>query len=241
MTAYDVKGYQISGPAWLASERYDIAAKVPAGATQEQVDVMWQNLLLERFGLRLHHESKEFKVEELVVAKGGPKLKETAQDPTAPLPPGPPDFKDGQLRSPGFVTTILVNGHAHAFAKAQPLSKLTEMLGNTLHLPVLDKTGLAGKYDFEVEFRLDLNGLQLPVPPPRTVGGWNRSASRRERQRSGAGSGRRSRAATWLEAGGKQGDAGCVGHRQGGKGSHRQLIGPPSMARDRLHAAPAGI
>jgi uncharacterized protein (TIGR03435 family) len=51
---------------------------------------MWQNLLLERFGLRLHHESKEFKVEELVVAKGGPKLKETAQDPTAPLPPGPP-------------------------------------------------------------------------------------------------------------------------------------------------------
>jgi uncharacterized protein (TIGR03435 family) len=85
-----VKGYQISGPAWLASERYDIAAKVPAGATQEQVDVMWQNLLLERFGLRLHHESKEFKVEELVVAKGGPKLKETAQDPTAPLPPGPP-------------------------------------------------------------------------------------------------------------------------------------------------------
>lgn len=90
MTAYDVKGYQISGPAWLASERYDIAAKVPAGATQEQVDVMWQNLLLERFGLRLHHESKEFKVEELVVAKGGPKLKETAQDPTAPLPPGPP-------------------------------------------------------------------------------------------------------------------------------------------------------
>jgi uncharacterized protein (TIGR03435 family) len=166
MTAYDVKGYQITGPAWLASERYDIAAKVPAGATKEQVDVMWQNLLLERFGVRLHHESKEFKVEELVVAKGGPKLKEPAQDPTAPLPPGPPDFKDGQLRSPGLVTTLSVNGHAHAFAKAQPLSKLTEMLSNTLHRPVLDKTGLTGKYDFDIEFRLDLNGLQLPGPPP---------------------------------------------------------------------------
>ncbi len=50
MTAYDVKTYQVSGPDWLMTERYDIVARVPAGATKEQVNVMWQNLLAERFG-----------------------------------------------------------------------------------------------------------------------------------------------------------------------------------------------
>ena len=44
MTAYDVKAYQLSGPDWLNFERYDIVARVPVGATKEQVNVMWQNL-----------------------------------------------------------------------------------------------------------------------------------------------------------------------------------------------------
>src|SRR5580704_13394802 len=57
--AYDVKDYQISGPGWLDTERYDILVKVPAGATKEQVYVMWQSLLAERFGLMLHHAPKE--------------------------------------------------------------------------------------------------------------------------------------------------------------------------------------
>ncbi len=71
MTAYDVKPYQITGPPWLDSERYDIIAKVPAGATKDQVKVMWQNLLADRFGLTLHHQSKVFQVEEMQIAKGG--------------------------------------------------------------------------------------------------------------------------------------------------------------------------
>ena len=77
MTAYDVQTYQITAPDWMNTERYDIVAKVPAGATKAQVNVMWQNLLKERFGMVLHHESKEFQVDELTVAKGGSKLKET--------------------------------------------------------------------------------------------------------------------------------------------------------------------
>ena len=101
MTAYDVKPYQVSGPDWLDTERYDIAAKVPAGATKEQVNAMWQSLLAERFGVTLHHESKEFQVEELVIGRGGHKLKESAEDPAAPLPPGPPQMdKNGALTSP---------------------------------------------------------------------------------------------------------------------------------------------
>lgn len=109
--AYDVKPYQVSGPDWLDSERFDFVAKVPAGATKEQVNMMWQNLLAERFGLTLHRVSKVFQVEEMVPAKGGVKLKETTLDATAtePLqsaqaPPPPPPPPAGAIvsgRGPG--------------------------------------------------------------------------------------------------------------------------------------------
>lgn len=79
--AYAVQDYQISGPGWLESERYDIVAKVPKGATKEQFQAMLQNLLAERFRLTLHHETKELTQYVLVVAKGGPKLKESAPPP----------------------------------------------------------------------------------------------------------------------------------------------------------------
>jgi uncharacterized protein (TIGR03435 family) len=176
MTAYAVKEYQVSGPGWLDTERYDILVKVPAGATKEQVNVMWQNLLAERFGMMLHHEPKEFQVEDLVVAKSGHKLKDTAVDPAAELEPGPPKFKDGELTGPGLVTTIMISGQAHTVAKAQPLSKLTTMLGNVLHRPVIDKTGLTEKYDFAVDFKIDLRGLGL-APGPAGVGAPGDSAA----------------------------------------------------------------
>jgi uncharacterized protein (TIGR03435 family) len=124
---------------------------------------MWQNLLAERFGVVLHHESKEFQVEELVVAKGGPKLKESTED--DPGAEGPPKLdKKGDLSGSGLVTMIAMgpNGpSAHTVAKAQPLSKLTTMLGNQINRPVLDKTGLTGKYDFNIEFTPN-----LPLGPP---------------------------------------------------------------------------
>jgi len=169
MTAYDLKAYQITGPAWLDAERYDVVAKVPLGATQEQVNVMWQNLLADRFGLKVHHEPKEFQVGELVIARGGSKLKETAEDLTALPPPGPPKFKDGVLSGPGMVVTIAMGsgqGTARAIAKAQPLSKLTAMMSAQLNRPVLDKTGLTGLYDFNLEFAIDISGLPLPPGAP---------------------------------------------------------------------------
>jgi uncharacterized protein (TIGR03435 family) len=170
MTAYDVKNYQISGPAWLADERYDVAARVPAGATKEQVRVMWQNLLAERFGLALHHEPREFRVDELVVAKGGAKLKESAEDAAAVMAGKPPELKDGKMNGPGMIVTLMpgANGATamHAYAKAVPMSRLTSLLGNQVNLPVLDKTGLDGYYDFTLEFT-----VMLPGAPPPVAGG----------------------------------------------------------------------
>ena len=92
--AYGVQDYQISGPGWLDTERYEIVAKVPKGATKEQYRVMLQNLLAERFHLTLHHETKELPRYELVVAKGGPKLKEAAA-PAQPQSADDPAAKDG--------------------------------------------------------------------------------------------------------------------------------------------------
>jgi uncharacterized protein (TIGR03435 family) len=169
MTAYDAKAYQISGPDWINRERYDVADKVPANATRAQVSVMWQNLLAERFGLTVHHESREFAVEELVIGKGGSKLKDTVEDLTALPSPGPPQIKKGELVSPGAVVTIYPTGMAHTMARAQPISYLTANLSSQLNHPVLDKTGLTGKYDFSLDFKL--TGFQLPPGAASPPGG----------------------------------------------------------------------
>ena len=172
-TAYDVKEYQVSGPAWLDTERYDVAVKVPAGAKKEQVRVMWQNLLAERFGVQMHLDSKEFRVQELVIAKGGSKLKESVEDPGAPIPEGPPKIENGELKSAGQITRIMRDekgARAQTTAKAQPLSQLTQMLSNQLSMPVVDKTGLTGKYDYDLEFVPDIRGMGMPPPPPGAPG-----------------------------------------------------------------------
>lgn len=170
MTAYDVQTFLITAPDWLATERYDIVAKVPADATKNQVNVMWQNLLKERFGLVLHHESKELPVDELTVAKGGSKLKETEDPNIEPLTPvaGPPRVSnDGvqQLNGSGAIVTIFpgANGAtARMVARALPSSEIAIRLANSLRRPVIDKTGLTGKYDFTLEFTLDTTGIALP-------------------------------------------------------------------------------
>jgi len=117
MNAYDVKGYQVSGPGWLDSERFDVVAKIPPNTTKEQFKLMLQNLLAERFKLTLHHETKESPMYALVVAKGGSKMKESVDDTSttdtggpkegsgpgsggasaAPPPPPPPDGGIGKV------------------------------------------------------------------------------------------------------------------------------------------------
>src|SRR5580658_2019605 len=79
--AYDVKYYQIAGPGWFESERFNIIATVPPGATQEQFRLMLQNLLADRFKLALHKETREMQIYSLGVAKNGPKLKQATPNP----------------------------------------------------------------------------------------------------------------------------------------------------------------
>lgn len=189
MTAYGVKTYQISGPVWLDTERYDIIAKIPPGTTKEQFALMLQNLLGERFKLSLHHETKDLPLYELVVAKNGPKLKPWVEDPNAPPPPSPGDAprpmqmgKDGRpIVPPGAVmmSVSMTNGaqRMRMTTSKQSLPRLAEMLANQLGRPVVDKTGLTGEYDYSLEFSPEglgggmLAGLPPPPPPPPGAGG----------------------------------------------------------------------
>jgi len=179
MTAYDVQIFQVTGPAWLGTERYDIVAKVPAGATKAQVNVMWQNLLKDRLGMLLHHELKEFQVDELTVVKGGSKFKETDLPPDAePFSPaaGPPKLdKNGAREMNGFGSILTIFPGANSAtgslrAKGLPSSEIAIRLAGYRRRPVIDKTGLTGRYDFTLEFTLDMTGIPLPPGFPTQEG-----------------------------------------------------------------------
>jgi uncharacterized protein (TIGR03435 family) len=96
-TAYRLKPYQVSGPDWMKTSTYDIQAKIPDGMTAERVPEMLQTLLVERFDLKFHRDSKEQPVYALVVAKGGPKLKEAAPQPVTVADTAAPSEKAGPV------------------------------------------------------------------------------------------------------------------------------------------------
>src|ERR1039458_4139891 len=104
VTAYKVKPYQITGPDWIATTRFDIVAKMPEGASKSDAPKMLQALLEERFKLAVHRDKKENPVLALVVAKGGAKMQESpapvAIDENTPLKPGEmsADTPDGPVR-----------------------------------------------------------------------------------------------------------------------------------------------
>jgi uncharacterized protein (TIGR03435 family) len=186
--AYEVKNYQIEGPDWLRSERYDFSVGISPGATKEQVATMWRNLLASRFGMMVHKIQKEFPVDELQIGPRGHKLVENtdpvpepgdpaAKSPTLPLPPPPGGEFKPTLNGPGLFM-LMHNGPngaivAQVAARAQPISALATMLSNQVSHPVVDKTGLTGHYDFSIEFaptELPRGMLGGPIiaPPPAT-------------------------------------------------------------------------
>jgi len=146
--AYDILSFQLAGgPRWLDTEMFDIVATTghPAKISADELQSLLQNLLADRFGLRVHWEARESSVYALVIAKDGPKFKAS---PTA--------------RAPG-INTRKGAGQAQMKAVAEPLSILAGNLGNQLGRFVLDKTGLSGVYDWTLEWDPDPTaGSALP-------------------------------------------------------------------------------
>lgn len=179
--AYKVKPFQITGPDWLASERFDIVAKLPDGASKDDAPKMLQTLLEERFKLAAHTENKEHPVFALVVGKGGPKMQESSEpvaiDPNAPLKPGERemDTPDGPVRmSVGQNGTATLNMGAkgtinyrvdpatqsmHLEASRVTMAGFADMLTQFAQVTgggrqVVDMTGLKGYYQVALDFSL---------------------------------------------------------------------------------------
>ena len=163
--AFGVQVDQIEGPAWLrdfsAMPFYDIVATMPASTTLEQSDRMLQNLLVERFHMVFHHETRNFPGYDLVVDKGGPKLKEA--NPAA-NPQGSDGFPTAAgTRAMGFSSTAHQRRKFQEYTMAQFAANLGLLIGraqgkslepNGPPQPrVADKTGLAEiKYTFILEY-----------------------------------------------------------------------------------------
>jgi uncharacterized protein (TIGR03435 family) len=173
---YTLREEQLSGPSWLVSARFDVMAKLPTGATKDQLARMWQNLLAERFGMVFHREMKELPAYELVVAKSGLKMKLTAEPEPAGGAPAQPTSapkttldKDGKRElAPGerrmTAITDRETGMIRISARGQTVSSLLRTTAFDLGRSVVDKTGLTGAYDFNVDFA-PAKRLPLPAPP----------------------------------------------------------------------------
>lgn len=134
--AYGVKDFQITGtPGWGGSDRYEVSAKGEEGenASGDQLKLMMQTLLAERFKLTFHRETKELPVYGLVVAKNGSKLQQSEAADRQQLRMG-----RGLISGKGMSMAMLAN-------------QLAQQLGRS----VIDQTGLKGQYDIQLEWTPD--------------------------------------------------------------------------------------
>ena len=139
--AFDLKDYEIVGPEWIKVEdRYDIIAKAPGPATDDQMRPMLQTLLLDRFQMKVHREMRDLNCYVLSPGKGAAKVKPASADEQPHIAGGP-------------------NG---ASFTNFPISRLTFLLSRRLDRPVLDKTGLKGNFDYTI----DISGLPGPQTDP---------------------------------------------------------------------------
>jgi len=142
----------VNAPEWTASERWDVRGipDVAGRPSLRQMQVLVCKVLQERFGLVSHRESREMAVYALSLAKGGPKLKKSAGDPNG-LP------SDNEQQNGGQMTVRAEN---------MSMGELTLMMRFYLDRPVVDETGLMGRYDFSLEWTKDEPQASGPNAPP---------------------------------------------------------------------------
>lgn len=141
--AYDLNPRTISGgPSWIGSDRFDILALTPGDVrpTRDEQMSMLRNLLTDRFKLAFHRQQKEFSIFELQIAKNGPKLRKSTSPPDAPA----------ALLSTVYPQRIVLP------ARNTTMGEFTSLLQRAvLDRPVVDKTGITGKYDFDLTWAPD--------------------------------------------------------------------------------------
>jgi uncharacterized protein (TIGR03435 family) len=193
LLAYELKSYQITGPAWMESERYEIAAKIPAGASRKDVALMLRSLLAERFHLQARLETRELPIYSLVVAKSGPRFRKspaapeeaaaTADDGALPTRSVPQLIKgaDGFPSLPKDADVprsyeVVVGGSDglmyKLWARRETMQQLADRLSSQLNRAVIDRTQLREVYDFALAWTMESVGGSVPRtdPPPDEIG-----------------------------------------------------------------------
>jgi uncharacterized protein (TIGR03435 family) len=170
--AWHVEYFQVLSASPLDHQTFDLTARIPAGATKEQFRVMLQNLLAERFGLKMHMESREFPAYELVVEKSGLKLKEAVPGtPPRTAPKSNTDLAWPELPPTGSHIAAQMSSLGgyeldRVVIQMEPLSAFAQLLPRPDRLPIVDKTGLTGRYSFAIEYTQDPQGSEPDAPQP---------------------------------------------------------------------------
>lgn len=145
---------QVAGPAWLDRNEYDISARLPESSDVKQVPGMLRTLLVERFGLKAHEESRQMRAYVLSVANSGPKIQPVQQALAAQQANG--IRFHGTMRE--FADYLAVQ-----FSMPAPQNPDMPVRAGGPATPVLDKTGLRGLYDFNVDIRPELGTVPFTI------------------------------------------------------------------------------
>lgn len=146
--AFGVPIHQVSGPEWINSARFDIAATMPENATQDDFPKMMEALLRERFKLQAHKESRESSVLALEVARNGTRLIATPDDTPrdAPVSVTSGGNAQGVSADLGHGSSFTLTNERFEFTKVT-MQMLADTLGRFMRYPVLDRTKLEGRFD----------------------------------------------------------------------------------------------
>ena len=147
--AYSLNPDQLSGPHWMDDAKFNVFAKVREGTSRQQFNQMLQNLLVDRFHLKVHYEKKEVTQQVLTVAKNGVKFKPSPEVPD-PSPPSASLTAEGDQEVMRATETSMVGLAAH--------------LSGQLHQRVTDATGLPGNYDFTMRWAPDASAADGGSP-----------------------------------------------------------------------------
>jgi uncharacterized protein (TIGR03435 family) len=180
--AYTVQPFQIvGGPGWIESEHFAIEAKAGGDASRDQIFLMLQSLLEDRFQLKVHRETRELPVYALVPAKSGLKLAPLKEGGCVdPAPGALPPWAGGRIQPPGQgqplsgpcgrVGVMLEPGGARMQGGKVPMAEFTRMLSTVLGRSVIDRTGFKELFDARLDFLPDEITTALPAPPPGAAG-----------------------------------------------------------------------
>jgi len=168
--AWKIQPFQVSGgPSWIESLHWDITATGNHKANRDEIPLMVQSLLADRFQLKIHHETKDLPVYALVLAnkdgKLGAQLTPTKEDGCTPFDPSKPPPPPDPGRPPKLSCGGMFMGPGQLGAMGTTIDRLTPMLSRMLGRTVIDKTGLTGKYDIQMQWTPDPAQLQQMAPP----------------------------------------------------------------------------